>query len=64
MGGSQKLVKMDGEINTLKAERNALRAELEKRNAEAYGMGLKVAIEKIKRQFPDLDVSKIDFDAK
>ena len=61
---SQKLVKMDGEINTLKAERNALKAavaDLEKRNAEAYGMGLEVAIQKIQRQFPDVNVSKIDF---
>ncbi|XP_022769128.1 uncharacterized protein LOC111312782 isoform X2 [Durio zibethinus] len=30
-------------------------------NAEAYGLGLDAAIEKVKRQYPDLDLSMIDF---
>ncbi|KAL1136055.1 hypothetical protein V6Z11_A12G214000 [Gossypium hirsutum] len=37
------------------------RHEVEDYHAEAYGMGLNVAIEKIKRQFPNLDLSIINF---
>ncbi|GMJ00042.1 hypothetical protein HRI_003673400 [Hibiscus trionum] len=37
------------------------RHEVEDYHAEAYGMGLNTAVEKMKKQFPDLDLSTVDF---
>ncbi|KAL4384134.1 hypothetical protein GQ457_15G006210 [Hibiscus cannabinus] len=37
------------------------RHEVEDYHAEAYGMGLNIAIKKMKKQFPDLDLSTVDF---
>ncbi|XWS51218.1 hypothetical protein CRYUN_Cryun12cG0158000 [Craigia yunnanensis] len=47
-------------IKNFKASRE-FQNVVEDYHAEAYGLGLDVAIKKIKRQFPDLDLSIIDF---